>query len=138
MTATDTRAAMERQAWIVRQVEDHAPQFHRVCPGSEARYVIEGWVKDATPGEWDFADDYVRAHPELFTGPVVGNAEIIERNAAAGRELDHEAAAAFRAGDWPLALYLIDAADWWHPVGEPKLTRIREALVAKISEAGNE
>lgn len=126
---SDTRAAALRQARIVKAIEDHAHRFHQVCPGSEARYVLETWVKDATTEERDFAYGYVRSHPELFTiMPRLTEAEVAARDVDNAHWCDEQAAAALRDGEFELALYLLDAAEWWVPGSVPWLDRKRDII----------
>ena len=66
----------EREARIVRCLEDMAPNFYP-WPGDAARYVIETCFKDATPAEWDFAARYVSEHPEVKDGPTRHIADVL-------------------------------------------------------------
>jgi len=132
-----TTMAEAREAFIVRMLEDHAHRFHGVAPGSEARYVIETWVKDATPQEWDAAEAFVQRHPEILTGPHPDQAEVQARDGANAGHMEHEAARAFRAGDYDLALYLIAAAAWWLPQDADHWERRREQIRSRAA-AGRE
>lgn len=106
-----------REARIRKLCQDHAWRFHRICPGSEARYVIEGYVRDATPADWDYAYAYVAATPELFTTmPQLYPDQVAERDAANSRRLQDEALDALNAGNPALAMAMLRDAEWWAPV----------------------
>jgi hypothetical protein len=83
------------------------------------RYVTEGFVgKRIVDVDWSILWDAVGAeldaHPEILTAGPLTEAQIQERHAvreAAAAEYDHAAAEAFQAGDYPLAVALVDAAE---------------------------
>ena len=134
MTITQLPDQAAREARIRKMCQDHAWRFHAVTPGSEYRYVIEAYVPGASWADWDYAYAYIAATPQLFTTmPRLQPREIAERDRANSDRLYAESRAAYDAGDYPLALAMIDDADWWAPVLNGD--RIREVIRAAMGGA---
>ena len=119
--------AAEREARIVRCLQDMAPNFYP-WPGDAARYVIETCFKDATPAEWDFAARYVREHPEVKNGPrrPIGDVLASYREQAEAQWM--AAGRAANAGQWDDALSLLREAFLLNP-GEAEFWARYAAIV---------
>lgn len=123
-----------REAQIRRLCQDHGWRFHAVTPGSEARYVIEGYLPGASREDRVYAAAYVREHQDLFTRwPQLQPAQITERNRANSDRLSAEARAAFDRGEHELALAMMDDAEWWAPL--PDADRIRDFIRNQMNAA---
>lgn len=102
-----------RQIQLIRELTAHGWRFADFT-GDPVRYIIEAFVPDPQPGEWDWLENFYRGHPEILAaGGRPSQAEAYAAAKAEGRRFDSEAAAAVRAGDYRLARDLIDAAEWW-------------------------
>jgi hypothetical protein len=108
-----------REAFIIRQLEARAGRFHRLT-GDGVRYVIEAFVPGWTRAEWDWAEDYFREHKaELLALPDLSDQDVRDVEYAGACNAAEAALAALNAGDYDLALYLIDLGQWWHPTCKP-------------------
>lgn len=126
-----------RQRQIIRALEDYAARYGVPDapggggPANAARYVIEGHVRDASAAEWDWAYDYLRAHPQLLHGPVKTDAEIAaarQRDRGQAQQLSGQARQAFDAGDRARALELIDQAAELDPGDASRWEQIRTLI----------
>ncbi|MDX6584307.1 MAG: hypothetical protein QOI10_3491, partial [Solirubrobacterales bacterium] len=104
-------------------------------PGNAARYVIEGHVHDATREEWDWAYEYLIAHPELLERPVKTDAQLAGEAAQAGEiasELSSLARQAYDNGETERALELIAQAEELHPAGADRWARARTVIQSAL------
>lgn len=93
-----------------------------------------GLLPDDTPEDWDYADEYVRRHPELLTSwPQLQPAQIRERDRVFSQRLSAEARAACDRGEHELALAMIEDAEWWAP--RPGADRIRDFIRSQMTSA---
>ena len=104
-----------RRAQLVKAITDYAPRYTAENTygniNSPARYVAEVHVPGgATREEWNWIADYIRQHPEVRNGKPLTDAELAARDKAASDVLSERAAQAVKAGDYPTALAIIDAA----------------------------
>ncbi len=107
-------------------------------PSNAARYVIEGHVPDATTREWEWAYEYLCAHPRLLAGPAKTDAQLADEASQAREVADDLASLArevYDQGQHARALELIDQAQELHPGADERWTRIRAIIRAAIPTA---
>jgi len=136
--APDRLAAPEewRQALIIRRLWDYAGRWYRLA-GDGARYVIEGYIPGATREEWDWAEAWFRAHrDEILAAPDRTDEQIRDGDAVQSARHSDLALEAFREGEYDLALYLIDVAEWWKAEGQWDRIRtvIRDGQASYLAE----
>lgn len=124
-----TLTAADRQAAIVRDLQAMASNFYP-WPGDAARYVIEGCWPDASREEWQFAADYVDAHPEVKDGPKRHIAQVREDYRLQADQLSTSAAKAAREKCFDDALDLLRQAFLLNPDSGPRYAGYAEHVEA--------
>ncbi|WP_433357720.1 Eco57I restriction-modification methylase domain-containing protein (plasmid) [Microtetraspora malaysiensis] len=125
----------ERRAHLVASIEEQAADYART--GSPGRYIaeIEGKQGRPRPGETDWVEAYIAAHPEVLEfSRQERNRRRQERLAreketqARVRELSSQARKLYNAGDFDGAERLVDEAEALSP-GDGRWASIRRTIV---------
>lgn len=102
-----------RQIQLIRELAGHGWRFAAIT-GDPVRYIMEVFVPDPQPGEWDWLDAWYREHPEILDAAGRRSQDQVYAEAQdAAAQLETAAAAAVKARDFTLARQLIDAAEYW-------------------------
>lgn len=127
----------EREAQVVREVQDHASGY--AWAGDVGRYLTAPRHLDGSVKEWEWINAYVRDHPETLQGHP-DHDRIRARNAAEraeqeqlGATLHREATAAYQAGDFERALDLLDQAELAHPASRRRWGKARDIVTEAMT-----